>query len=87
VAGSPGAGDVRARAGKTRHEMPVMRDRLRPADQIALNLAPFLREERPLLLLGLDALRNDRQSERAPKSQDRVDDPETGRRWNGRRRR
>ena len=57
-----------SRAGKTRHQMPVMRDRLRPADQITLNLTPFPRQERPLLL-GLDALRDDRHSERAPKSQ------------------
>jgi len=72
-AGSTGADDVLAHAGKTRHQMPVMRDRLRPANQIALNLAPFPREERPLLL-GLDAFRNDRQRERAPESQNRVDD-------------
>ena len=71
--GSTGDNDILARAGKSRHQMPVMRDRLRPADQIALKLASFLRKERPLLL-GLDALRNDRQRERAPKSQNRVDD-------------
>ena len=53
--------------------MPVMRDWLRPADQITLNLTPFPREECPLLL-GLDALRDDRHSERAPKSQNGVDD-------------
>lgn len=62
-----------SRAGKTRHQMPVIRDPLRPADQIALNPTPFPREERPLFL-GLDALRDDRQCERAPKSQNGVDD-------------
>ena len=56
LAGSADAGDVLMRAGKTHHQMPVMRDRFRPADQIALNLTAFPREERPLLL-GLDALR------------------------------
>jgi hypothetical protein len=60
-------------ADKTRHQMPVMRDRFRPADQIALNLTPFPRKECPLLL-GLDALRDDRQRERAPKPQNGVDD-------------
>lgn len=49
-----------------------MRDRLRPADQIALNLTAFPRKEGPLFL-GLDALRNDRQGKRA-KSQNGVDD-------------
>jgi hypothetical protein len=72
-AGSTGADDARARAGKTCHQMPVMRDRFRPANQIALNLTSFPREERPLFL-GFDALGDDRQSERAPKSQNRVDD-------------
>ena len=71
--GSTDADDILARIGKTRHQIPVMRDRLRPADQIALKLALFPHEECPLLL-GLDALRNDRQRERAPKSQNGVDD-------------
>src|SRR6195952_6118775 len=53
--------------------MLVMRDRLRTSDQIALNPAPCVCQKSPLLL-GLDALGNDRQAERPTESQGGVDD-------------
>ena len=53
--------------------MAVICDGLRPADQVALNLT-FLPRKKGALLLGLDAFRDDRQRQRAPQPQDRVDD-------------
>src|SRR5688572_25488231 len=55
-------------------ELDIGRDRLRPPDQEALDLAaPFAHEERALAL-GLDALGDHRHAERLPQPEDGAHD-------------
>ena len=54
----PGDNRRFARSRNACDQMPVRRDRLRPADQIALNFRSLFRKQRPLRL-GLHALGDD----------------------------
>jgi hypothetical protein len=70
---SPGGNCRFARNRSPRYQMPVVSDRLRTADQIALNFGSLPGKEGPLIL-GLHALGNDRQCKGAAERQNGVDD-------------